>query len=104
MALPNPGGLSGAIKLFPDFTQQQNQSLADVTKVVLAQDQQALNEAKFGLQQAKLAAGGGTGGPRAGGKGGAWTAVADPASPEGYRFVWVPGSTEKGRSLSLIHI
>lgn len=98
MALPNPGGLSGAIKLLPDFTQQQNQSLADVTKVVLAQDQQALNEAKFGLQQAKLAAGGGTGGPRAGGKGGAWTAVADPASPEGYRFVWVPGSTEKERS------
>ena len=48
MALPNPGGLSGAIKLLPDFTQQQNQSLADVTKVVLAQDQQALNEAKFG--------------------------------------------------------
>lgn len=98
MALSNPGGLSGAIKLLPDFTQQQNQSLADVTKVVLAQDQQALNEAKFGLQQAKLAAGGGTGGPRAGGKGGAWTAVADPVSPEGYRFVWVPGSTEKERS------
>lgn len=98
MALPNPGGLSGAIKLLPDFTQQQNQSLADVTKIVLAQDQQALNEAKFGLQQAKFASGGGAGGPRVGGKGGAWTAVADPTSPEGYRFVWVPGSTEKERS------